>query len=106
MIAGALCGLCLCISVLFASTLKAQDNYPLPAGEPDTWKTPGEEEKLVVEPAPRTASPDTLPSQQDYREQNMATRPGGEPEEEYTGTKDFGGIGGTGITEFGTERRR
>ena len=88
---------------------EAQNNYPLPPGNPSDWGIPGQSETLVPEgeqtPAPDALSAPALPGNEEL---NQPSAPAGEAQEEYTGTGDrgFGGIAGTGIDESGGGQNR
>ena len=79
---------------------KAQNDYPVPPGNPSDWGIPGRPEQLP--PAPQQTAPpnafSALPPPGN-EELNQPSVPAGEPQEEYTGTGDlgFGGVAGTGI---------
>jgi hypothetical protein len=98
------------ILLLFPLThLHAQDNYPLPAGKPDTWRIPGQSERLTVPQETKTASGEQIevPPPPGNEAIEGPTGPSGQAEEEYTGTREgLGGTAGTGITQFGTEENR
>ena len=86
--------------LLVAGHSAAQENYPVPRGNPDTWGIPGHTEKLPVKPQ-FPFSMFSAPSPLGNEGQNGPTGPAGEAEEKYTGTKEFGGIAGTGIDKSG-----
>jgi hypothetical protein len=74
----------------------AQDDYPLPQGNPETWGT-GRTERLAVPPLPGdegvVGSGDfTAPPPRGNLEQERPGAPAGEAEEVYTGTRPQGGI--------------
>ncbi len=82
---------------------QSPDNYPLPPGPPEDWRIPGRPEPLVPTPPP----PDDLETLanapgQGNKASNRPNMPAGEAYERYTGTRQFGGIAGTGITDSGT----
>ncbi|OPY69761.1 MAG: hypothetical protein A4E57_01011 [Syntrophorhabdaceae bacterium PtaU1.Bin034] len=94
--------------LLSANGAVAQEDYPVPRGNPDNWRIPGRSEAL---PAPQSEpSPPgdifTAPTAPGNEAQNPPGRPAGEAQEKFTGTRQFGGIAGTGITEFGIQRNR
>ena len=80
--------------------VKAQNDYPVPPGNPSDWGIPGRPEELS--PAPQQTAPanafSTLPPPGNEG-LNQPSVPAGEPQEEYTGTGNlgFGGVAGTGI---------
>ncbi len=85
---------------------QSPDNYPLPPGPPEHWRVPGAPEPLVPAPAP----PNDLETRanapgEGNRGSNRPNVPAGEAYDRYTGTREFGGIAGTGITDFGTTSR-
>ncbi|MGD0232767.1 MAG: hypothetical protein ABSC19_20855 [Syntrophorhabdales bacterium] len=91
-----------------AGPLKAQDDYPYPAGNPDTWGT-GRPERLAPE------TPGSPMSQEGYtaterptgnQAQERPDAPAGEAQEVYTGTRQFGGIAGTGMNQSGQVQGR
>ncbi len=86
---------------------QSPDNYPLPPGPPEDWRVPGRPEPLVPSPAP----PDDLKARantpgQGNQASNRPGVPAGEAYERYTGTRQFGGIAGTGITDYGSRPSR
>jgi hypothetical protein len=85
----------------------AQENYPVPPGSPEDWGVPGRAQELPLERHSSSAPADltTAPRQQENAAKNEPDVPWGDPEEEYTGTKDFGGMAGTGINRYGTTSR-
>ncbi len=96
-------------ALLLAPFLYCQstDNYPLPPGLPEDWRIPGRPEPLVPSPPP----PDDLETRanapgQGNQASNRPNMPAGDAFERYTGTRQFGGIAGTGITEYGTRTNR
>lgn len=91
---------------LFVS-VSAQENYPVPPGDPEDWGVPGRARELPLEQPSPSAPADllTAPRQQENAARNEPDVPWGDSEEEYTGTKDFGGMAGTGITRYGTTSR-
>ncbi len=95
--------------VIVAAPVEAQDNYPIPPGNPSDWGIPGTPEKLVPEEQ-KTSAPDAFsaPRPRGNEELNEPLVPAGEAQEEYTGTRDrgFGGIAGTGIDQSGVTQNR
>ena len=100
-----LCLFVLALALLFfAKAGQAQEDYPIPAGNPDRWMSSGRPEMSlpVQPPAPEQKELSAGLPQQGHG----ATSPElswGDAQEEYTGTQPFGGIAGTGITRFGPE---
>jgi hypothetical protein len=96
-------------ALLFASVCpaRAQSDYPLPAGNPDTWTT-GRPERVFPEngQTPAQASPLSAPTPRGNEAQERPGAPAGEAEEVYTGKAQFGGIAGTGITQSGPLQNR
>lgn len=83
----------------------AQEDAPIPPGDPATWGIPGHVVKLPVKPAP----PSTIfsaPSPQGNEALNRSTGPAGEAEEKYTGGPVLGGVAGSGIDRFGIPEDR
>lgn len=91
---------------LFSGIAAAQENYPVPQGNPEDWGVPGRVHTLSEESSP-PESGDLLsaPGQRVNADRNRPDVPWGEAQEGYTGTKPFGGKAGTGITDYGTESR-
>ena len=83
--------------------LLAQDNYPLPPGDPETWKIPGQEERVA--PEQLRAGPRERPMSQPS-EQDRPQGPSGEVTQEFQGTPRLGDYAGTGMPEAGTKPRR
>ena len=83
--------------------LIAQDNYPVPPGDPDTWKIPGQEERVV--PGQLPAGPRERPMSQPS-ERDRQQGPSGEVTQEFQGTPGLGDYAGTGVTEAGPKQRR
>lgn len=83
------------------------DNYPLPPGPPEDWRVPGRPEPLLPSPAP-PSDLQTMAAPPGERSQapNRPNAPAGEAYDRYTGTRQFGGIAGTGITDYGIQRSR
>ncbi len=94
----------LLVMVTFASAwAEAQDDYPLPPGNPSDWGIPGRPEELLPE-AGQTSAPDVSSSPSPGNvELGQPSVPEGEAQEEYKGTADpgFGGVAGTGIGQSG-----
>ncbi len=91
------------------SRAPAQEDYPIPPGNPNRWGIPGRTDEFRP-PEPRTPqgpqdmfSAPPLPGNEKYEQ---PYGPEGEDQEKYTGTRVFGGIGGTGIGEFGPHENR
>jgi hypothetical protein len=98
------------LSVLVLTPLlycQSPDNYPLPPGPPEGWRVPGRREPLIPAPPP-PSGPESMANApgQGNPQWNRPTAPVGEPFERYTGTRQFGGIAGTGITDYGTRPNR
>ena len=96
--------------IIFAPALvEAQNDYPLPPGNPRDWEIPGKPDKFVPEER-QTSAPDALsaPSPRENEKLSQPSVPAGEAQEEYTGTRDrgFGGIAGTGIDQSGVGQNR
>jgi hypothetical protein len=90
---------------IFAPTpAEAQNDYPLPQGNPSDWNIPGTPDKLVPEKR-QTSTPDmfSAPAPRGNEALNQPSVPAGEAQEKYTGTRDrgFGGVAGTGIDQPG-----
>lgn len=84
---------------------EAQDNYPVPPGNPEDWT--GRVLSIPSKEPSYGGSADPFVSQR-HRENRARTDPNvpwGEAREEYTGTNQFGTIAGTGITPFGVRTR-
>ncbi len=64
---------------------RAQNDYPLPAGPPDTWDR-GRTERLTTEKGPPISPLQTLPPRGNLA-QEQPQAPAGEAEEVYTGTR-------------------
>ncbi len=97
--------------IIFGPALaEAQNDYPLPSGNPRDWGVPGKPEKLVPEEQQQTSAPDAFsaPSLPGNEELNQPSVPAGEAQEKYIGTRGrgFGGIAGTGIDQSGVEQNR
>ncbi len=85
----------------------AQEDYPVPPGNPETWGIPGHVEKLPIKPQPGSPDMFSAPTPAGNEQQNQPSAPAGEADEKYTGTRgDFGGIAGTGIGQTGTPENR
>jgi hypothetical protein len=86
---------------------QSPDNYPLPPGPSEDWRIPGRPEPLIPSPAP-PPGPETMANApgQGNEASNRPNVPAGEAFERYTGTRQFGGIAGTGITDYGVRRGR
>jgi hypothetical protein len=99
-----LCGL---ILSLFCAAGAQNDDYPPVKGNPDAWAT-GQGRLVVPEQGapPGPADNFSAPEPRGNEGLNQPNVPAGDAEEKYTGTKPFGGIGGTGITETGPEENR
>ncbi len=96
--------------IIFAPALaEAQNDYPLPQGNPSDWGIPGKPDKLVPEKR-QTSAPDTFsaPAPRGNEALKQPSVPAGEAQEKYTGTRDrgFGGIAGTGIDQPGVGQIR
>jgi hypothetical protein len=102
-------GLCLVLATalfLLGQPAKAQEDYPVPPGNPESWSVPGQSETLLPgRPSPLPSDPFTALRRPGNENQNLPNTPSGEAQEEYMGTGQFGGIAGTGITPFGTTNR-
>jgi hypothetical protein len=88
---------------------EAQNDYPIPPGNPSGWGIPGKPKTFV--PEERRTSPPTIfsaPAPPGNEELNRPSAPAGEAQEKYTGTRDrgFGGIAGTGIDESRIQQNR
>jgi len=85
-----------------AGQAAAQENYPVPKGDPSTWGIPGHAKKLPVEPEAGPPNMFSAPRPWGNESLSRPSGPAGEAEETYTGTRVFGdGIGGTGIDRNG-----
>ncbi len=89
--------------LLGVCSARAQNDYPIPPGNPDDWGIPGRSEQLPEEKAPPSNAFSAPPPTGNEAAIAEPSAPAGEPQEEYTGTRDrgFGGIAGTGIDESG-----
>ncbi len=105
---GALLSLVLIAQMLLvAGHLAAQEDAPIPPGNPDTWGIPGHAVKLPVEPQTTAPNIFSAPSAPGNEALNQPSGPAGEAEEKYTGTRaGFGGIAGTGIGQYGIPKNR
>ncbi len=94
------------VVILAPAPAAAQNDYPLPPGNPDKWGIPGKPDTFAPK-ARQTSAPDqfSAPAPPGNEELNEPSVPAGEAEEKYTGTGDrgFGGIAGTGIDQPGVE---
>lgn len=101
-----LLSLCLCFPAAWIVT--AQENYPVPPGDPEKWGFPGRSETIQPEQPSygQSRQSSIAPAPQGDEDANRPNTPSGEAQEKYTGTRQFGNIAGTGITPFGTENRR
>jgi hypothetical protein len=101
---------CLMLSTaifLLPAVTAAQDNYPIPSGNPEDWTKPGRTYDIAPPQLSYGGSADPFVSRR-HREneaRNDPNAPWSESREEYTGTNQFGSIAGTGITAFGTRTR-
>jgi hypothetical protein len=104
---GALFFLALMQVLFVAGQLAAQEDAPIPPGDPSTWGIPGHIVKLPVKSENNPPNIFSAPSPPGNERQNQPTGPAGEAEEKYTGTRaGFGGIAGTGIDQSGTHKNR
>jgi hypothetical protein len=86
-----LCLFVLVLALFAACPSGAQENYPLPAGPPDTWGQ-GAQERLLLKGKNETPAGllSALPPRgNEAQEQPQA--PSGEAQEVYTGTRTLGG---------------
>jgi hypothetical protein len=80
----------------------AQEDYPVPQGNPSTWGIPGHPEKLPGEPQSTLPNMFSTPPAPGNEALGQPSAPAGEAEENYTGTRgEFGGIAGTGVDQSG-----
>jgi hypothetical protein len=88
---------------------EAQNDYPVPPGNPSTWGIPGKPDTFVPKER-QTSAPDEVlaPSQPGNEQLDEPSVPAGDAQEKYTGTRDrgFDGVAGTGIDQSGVEQKR
>jgi hypothetical protein len=103
----ALCAVALIVQILYsAGVAKAQEDYPVPQGNPATWGIPGHTERLPEEAQASPPSIFSAPRSWGNEAQNGVSGPAGEAEEKYTGTWAFNGMAGTGIDRNGIPESR
>ena len=89
-----------------AGVSKAQENYPVPGGDPAAWGIPGHEERLPEEAQTSPSSIFSAPQSWGNEGLNSPSVPAGEADEKYTGTWVFNGTAGTGIDRYGIPESR
>ena len=73
--------------LLIGSQLAAQEDAPIPPGNPDTWGIPGRAVKLPLEPQTTQPNIFSAPSRPGSEARNQLSGPSGEAQEVYTGTR-------------------
>ncbi|HUJ68840.1 MAG TPA: hypothetical protein VLW86_04920 [Syntrophorhabdales bacterium] len=89
-----------------AGVAAAQEDYPVPRGNPATWGIPGHTKRLPEEAETSPPSIFSAPRPRGNEALNNVAGPAGEAEEKYTGTWVFGGVAGTGLDQYGTPESR
>ncbi len=100
------CLLAIACILLAANMARAEEDYPLPPGNPDTWKIPGQTDTFAPPEPPMPSNTFSAPPPPGNVGLEQPSVPAGQAEEKYTGTRDFGPIGGTGIGQFGPDENR
>jgi hypothetical protein len=85
-----------------AGVARAQEDYPVPRGNPATWGIPGHRETLPEEAQGSPPSIFSAPRPRGNEALNGLSGPEGQAEEKYTGTRALdNGVAGTGIDRYG-----
>jgi len=92
--------------MLCAAAAAAQEDYPVPRGDPALWGIPGRAEKLPEEGRTSPPSIFSAPQPPGNGALNNLAGPAGEAEEKYTGTWVFNGVAGTGLDRYGIPQSR
>ena len=92
--------------MLCAAVVAAQEDYPIPRGDPAVWGIPGHTERLPDEGQTSPTSIFSAPQPRGNEALDSPTGPAGEAEEKYTGTWVFNGVAGTGLDRYGVPESR
>ena len=92
--------------MLCAAAVAAQEDYPVPRGDPALWGIPGHAERLPEEAQTSVPSIFSAPPPPGNEALNNLAGPAGEAEEKYTGTWVFNGVAGTGLDRYGIPESR
>jgi hypothetical protein len=92
--------------MLCAAISAAQEDYPIPRGDPALWGIPGHAERLPEEAQTSDPSIFSAPQPRGNEAQSSLAGPAGEAEEKYTGTWVFNGVAGTGLDRYGIPQSR
>ncbi len=91
---------------LLGAVAGAQSDYPVPSGDPATWGIPGRTEELPPEQQTPPSNMFSAPQPPGNEALSQPSVPAGVAEEKYTGTREFGGMAGTGIDQYGPQQNR
>jgi len=96
----------LVVQMLCAVSVAAQEDYPIPRGDPALWGIPGHAERLPEEAQTSGPSIFSAPRPPGNEALKNLAGPAGEAEEIYTGTWVFNGVAGTGLDRYGIPESR